>query len=365
MSVGNSLNDTVSVNDLIGFKKPLNESQESELVGFRETEKGHNIELKLPGLNKLTSIILKFRGVLQNQTFSDFIAYYKTFREPMKIFFSVILHHYPLQAKLKNNGSAVKITCRNDLRLVMSKLPYSYSEEGVLSMQTHDGRCVKMRGAKKNGDVASIFGHDEYNFLDCTGNNVLDIGANIGDSPIYFASKGAKRVVALEPFPNNFKLALENLKLNEMQDVITMVNAGASANSESIYVEADIDANYASSLNTAKKGEVPVPTFTLKELVKKYGMSGGQLKMDCEGCEFETLLNTDESTLKSFNKIQLEYHFEPSAIVKKLEDCGFFVKVDQGRLGYNWHQKRYLFLGMIYAEKVLEQVAKEPQLAIA
>ncbi|WOE50948.1 FkbM family methyltransferase [Sulfuracidifex metallicus] len=51
---------------------------------------------------------------------------------------------------------------------------------------------------------------------------VVDIGANIGDSAIYFALKGASHVYAFEPLPSVYKVALENIKLNSLDDKITL-----------------------------------------------------------------------------------------------------------------------------------------------
>jgi hypothetical protein len=45
--------------------------------------------------------------------------------------------------------------------------------------------------------ISRLFGASEYDFLDFAGSVVMDIGANIGDSAIYFARRGARHVHAL------------------------------------------------------------------------------------------------------------------------------------------------------------------------
>ena len=47
-----------------------------------------------------------------------------------------------------------------------------------------------------------------------------DVGANIGDSSIYFALKGAKKVIALEPLPANYEMAVKNIELNNFKNII-------------------------------------------------------------------------------------------------------------------------------------------------
>jgi predicted RNA methylase len=48
---------------------------------------------------------------------------------------------------------------------------------------------------------------DFYRFLRVEGKIVIDIGVNIADSSIYFALKGADKVIAIEPFPRNYETA--------------------------------------------------------------------------------------------------------------------------------------------------------------
>jgi FkbM family methyltransferase len=40
---------------------------------------------------------------------------------------------------------------------------------------------------------------------------VIDVGAGVGDTAILFALRGAKKVIALEPFPSLYEEALINI----------------------------------------------------------------------------------------------------------------------------------------------------------
>mgnify|MGYP001770829427 CR=1 FL=1 len=51
----------------------------------------------------------------------------------------------------------------------------------------------------------------DYDFLDVNCKGVVDIGASIGDTLVYFTLRGAK-VIAFEPFPKMFKLRKRMLK---------------------------------------------------------------------------------------------------------------------------------------------------------
>jgi hypothetical protein len=53
---------------------------------------------------------------------------------------------------------------------------------------------------------------------------IVDIGAYIGDTAIYFALLGAKRVIAFEPYPLLYRILLENINLNNLGDQIKAKN---------------------------------------------------------------------------------------------------------------------------------------------
>ncbi|HDD64256.1 MAG TPA: hypothetical protein ENF53_03775 [Thermoprotei archaeon] len=49
--------------------------------------------------------------------------------------------------------------------------------------------------------VRAVFYKETYRFLDVKDKVVIDVGAWVGDSSVYFALKGAKKVIAMEPHP--------------------------------------------------------------------------------------------------------------------------------------------------------------------
>jgi len=74
--------------------------------------------------------------------------------------------------------------------------------------------------------IYETFEEKQWDFLNVQNKSVLDIGAFVGDSPIYFILKGAKRVYAIEPHPDAYNEMLENIKLNNMEDKIIPINIG-------------------------------------------------------------------------------------------------------------------------------------------
>lgn len=58
---------------------------------------------------------------------------------------------------------------------------------------------------------------------------ILDIGANIGNHSLYFASKcHSARIYSFEPVPETFDILKKNVELNHMTDVIKPINIGLS-----------------------------------------------------------------------------------------------------------------------------------------
>ena len=77
-------------------------------------------------------------------------------------------------------------------------------------------------------DPEAVFFKKEYNFLNVKDRDVIDVGMSIGDSTIYFALNGVRRVIGLEPYPYAFSYEEKNVKLNNLQNII-IHNAGYGA----------------------------------------------------------------------------------------------------------------------------------------
>jgi tRNA/tmRNA/rRNA uracil-C5-methylase (TrmA/RlmC/RlmD family) len=89
--------------------------------------------------------------------------------------------------------------------------------------------------------ILQVFSEGDYTSLDVKDRDVIDVGAFVGDSAIYFALKGAKRVIAVEPHPGAFAEMLENIKLNKMENIIIPVNAGLASRPGKICIEKSFD----------------------------------------------------------------------------------------------------------------------------
>lgn len=197
-----------------------------------------------------------------------------------------------------------------------------------------------------NGDLFNIFYKKEYDFLPVKDRVVIDIGANIADSSIYFAMSGAKKVIALEPFPKNFEVAQKNIALNGFTDEIELLNAGCCGgeSSKDILLDASAKGVYCQTMESSLGSNIHF--YTLRELVDRYNISSpALLKLDCEGCEYDIILSNSKPVLHKFSHIQIEYHHGFRDLEKYLISGSFAVSHT------NPEAKNGMEIGWIYAQK--------------
>lgn len=164
-----------------------------------------------------------------------------------------------------------------------------------------------------NYSVYETFCKKQYN-INVKGREVLDIGANIGDTPIYFISKGAYHVYAFEPLPYNYFHAKENISLNNFESKITLINGAVGAVSGFINIPAYVDnTNGFSIYKSYGDNSLRIKLYSFNEAVKLM-KDRYLLKMDCEGCEKEIILNNNFD----FERIIFGSHEDITGISTKL-----------------------------------------------
>jgi FkbM family methyltransferase len=195
------------------------------------------------------------------------------------------------------------------------------------------------------GDVLAIF---DYDRLDVKGKRVLDVGASMGDTAVYFALRGAREVVAFEPYPFPYQFALKNIGANGLRNV-RVINAGVSDRDGTVRVTRG-ETTVGDDLKPSDEPDaVEVPIYSLDRVLEEYGPFD-VLKMDCEGCEYDAILNSRK--IGELKQIQVEYHYGPERLVEALRKAGFEVEATRPRRSYNPRARDpNMLLGYIYARK--------------
>ena len=208
------------------------------------------------------------------------------------------------------------------------------------------------KGNVNNGNIFDVFINEEYSFLNTQNRDVIDIGASIGDSSIYFALSGARRVIGLEPFPYSYSFAVRNVEINNLSERIKILNAGYGQDGE-VFADPNIQSLDYYQFQPSTIGK-KIKIYSLESLVKNEQIEDGVLKMDCEGCEYY-LVKEKDKVIRHFNQIQIEYHYGYQQLVTKLESAGFEVKWSNPRKFYDPREGKIDYnieLGYVYATRI-------------
>lgn len=190
---------------------------------------------------------------------------------------------------------------------------------------------------------------------DWNGKIIIDVGAECGDTPLYYASQGAV-VYAFEPIKENFDAMLRNISLNpDISDKIIPINAAIGKDEILKFYQAPESPTIGSSFVYNKRGKnaivVEAQGYSLQSALQKFKIDHVDLlKMDCKGCEFYLT----ENDLKVVNRVKIEYIARYSS--HKLEDLeNLFEKTGFEYMIYRMNpfdRQSNKFAGHIYAKKI-------------
>lgn len=196
---------------------------------------------------------------------------------------------------------------------------------------------------------AEAFVYDvHFRGFDLTDRLVVDAGAFLGESALYYAQRGAQ-VLAYEPDPVNFAGLQENLGLNpSLAGKIRAVPAAVGTDGE-------VDFHYGleggSGIYAEAGKTVRVPSVSLRTLFEKNALGSAYLlKADCKGTEFELV---EQPEIERFELLSIEYsadlrHRAVDTLVQRLHDRHFrHVRVFK----HHWNYFPIQEHGMIHAER--------------
>jgi len=166
--------------------------------------------------------------------------------------------------------------------------------------------------------------HQSHGVFIAKGKDVLDIGAYVGDTSIYYYLYGkARHVYAFEPFPYLYNKGMQLIKMNKLEKFISFFNEGVSGEKGTTRIlesKTNFDKVGVNKSNT--EGRL-IKIVSLDEFVKKYNIHNAFLKVDCEGCEYSIFQKIRRETLQRFDGIHIEYHYGYLDLIKRLKKEGF------------------------------------------
>jgi FkbM family methyltransferase len=155
------------------------------------------------------------------------------------------------------------------------------------------------------------------------GTTLIDIGANIGDTAIYFAmNHNVKKIIAYEPFPKNYEYAKEALSRNPLKNKIELKNVAISASGKTRRISKEIEGLGMDYDKTENVDEgISIKSITLNQALGN--LKKVAIKSDCEGAEGTFF---DDANLKNAYALQIEYHWNRDKVIKTLKSKGYKIK---------------------------------------
>jgi FkbM family methyltransferase len=182
------------------------------------------------------------------------------------------------------------------------------------------------------------------------GRDVLDCGANIGQSALIFSELGVRSIHSFEPAHDTFATLVKTIKKNKKEDIVIPIMMATGDKNEILHL-------YSSSCNSEGASVIPnttsffdVKSTTIDEYVHSQNLDVAVIKLDVEGAEYATIIGATE-TIKKYKPILLIsiYHtpkdfFEIKPYLEKL-DIGYTFMIRQSP--YNVYWNGYELLGYI------------------
>lgn len=191
--------------------------------------------------------------------------------------------------------------------------------------------------------------------------HVLDIGAGIGDFSLQAAYGNPNtKVYAYEPFPESYQILYKNIKLNGFEN-IQPVNAALwrmegnlkldTSSGEPLQIMS-VDSNDEENI----QGFIKVKAISIAGVFDQHEIEHLDLiKLDCEGAEYEILMNTSEEFFDKIDRIIMEYHdidenYHHEKLASFLKDMGYTVSCYDNfvhkNIGYLYAERKALIDGL-------------------
>ena len=167
---------------------------------------------------------------------------------------------------------------------------------------------------------------------------VLDIGANLGDTAVYYGRRGA-RVFAWEPSTELASLAQRNCDLNDVHaevnnqgiggcsGMFVLRSTGQAADWASTTVFPGLQTNQRTTFAAGSEENVEIVPFgrVLDRFDDIY-----LAKINCEGCEYPALSSLTDAQLRKVSHYIVDCHADPNIIAERFTSAGYRVRLPEG-----------------------------------
>lgn len=274
---------------------------------------------------KIDPIFFYFKISFSN--FFIFKNYYSTLNQLRK-------KQFPIRFTFRDGHNVITNDLKEASLLLSGYRGITFDNEQIFIFNKNYNEKIVLNKWKDSVSVKEIFFENEYDTLEVKDKIVLDIGANVGDSSILFLRLGAKKVIALEPQIEFFNRCKKNIEINNLEQKIEILNAGLDDTKG--YFSIDLKEDSKKFSFDSKDQGIKIPKLTLDDIIPDE--KNLVLKLDCELCEYNVILNSSVECLQKFDRILIEFHNGSRNLIKKLIDSGFEVSILNSRFTF---RKKY------------------------
>lgn len=225
-----------------------------------------------------------------------------------------------------------KVRFLNRIQVTDNEWKYEVLDDGTI--KSHIGNiCIHEKKRTDIDTIAELFAQRTYGIDILPESIVIDFGMNVGIASLYFAQNdNVEKIYAFEPFPDTYKMALDNFELNKdwiKEKINPFCYAVTDKNEEQqIAVESDQPGWRSIFSKDEDAPQITIKCKSASDVVKKIvSENEGKrfvLKCDTEGSEFIIFKSLVEADLvKVFDSVVMEYHRNPSEIICALQKNGF------------------------------------------
>ena len=240
-----------------------------------------------------------------------------------------LMHEYAFEQLAEDSFRIKKDSFElvSSLRTVVTvgKLRRNYSVEQI----DEDAFKIKNEEIELAGSsiLLHFFGNEleqgMYN-CDCLNKVVLDVGGFEGETAVFFASRGAKKVIVYEPVEEHHVFIRQNISANNVNAEIYEEGIGDEDGVQIISYGVD-QGDYGVIAKGSHEREIRVKAVTT--VIQE---SGAHIaKFDCEGAEM-SLLKVSSEILRQIELYMIEVHTLEirKAIIEKFTSCGYSIERD-------------------------------------
>ena len=236
--------------------------------------------------------------------------------------------------RLLRAGASVRAIAAYPLRRRMSDRRHQIEFRGGASIVSpHDEPIAPM--------IHRIWGQKVYvppGLALVAGDTVIDIGANVGVFTVWAARHAGVKVIAMEPSPRICEFLRNNVQRSGLKNVVVVEAACSACNGESTLYTHQYETNNSlypqDVFGNAYQPRYAIRTLTLETVFAEHGVDRcALLKLNCEGAEYDIVLQSPPEAMAKVEAIAMEYHrgrtdAAPERLATALREAGFQVVLE-------------------------------------